>query len=117
MTVPIVTPPLSKARRAGDLLFISGQLPRGPDGALTGGDMETQARQALANLCAILQSEGARVDQVIKTTAWISAPEQLAAFNRAYREVFQPPFPARSVVVAGLAAPADVEIEAVAWLG
>lgn len=109
-------PPLSKARRAGDLLFVSGQLPRGADGRIIEGEITAQTRQALANLCAVLAEHGATPSDVVKVTAWITAPQHIDAFNSAYREVFESPFPARSTVVSQLVAPADVEIEAVADL-
>ncbi|MCJ2188997.1 RidA family protein [Novosphingobium beihaiensis] len=108
-------PPLSRFRRAGNLVFTSGQLPRGADGAIVPGGIEAQTRQALANLEAALAAAGARLDQVIKINAWLTDPTHMAGFNAVYRETFADPFPARSTVISGLAA-GDVEIEAVACL-
>lgn len=116
MTSPAPAPPLSKARRAGNLLFVSGQLPRGADGRVVEGDISAQARQALENLKSVLALNGARPDQVVKVTAWLTDLSGMDAFNAAYKEVFEPPYPARSVVQAGLVAGAAVEIEAVAWI-
>lgn len=107
-------PPLSRSRRVGDLLFVSGQLPRGADGRIVEGDVTVQTRQALANLCAVLAEHGASAGDVVKVTAWLTDAAHIDAFNRVYREVFESPFPARSVVVSQLVAPADVEVEAVA---
>jgi reactive intermediate/imine deaminase len=113
---PSSTLPLSKCRRAGNLLFVSGQLPRDESGALVGGSIERQTRQALQNLIRILKSEGCAPCDVVKVTAWITDAQHLTGFNEAYGSIFAPPFPARSVVVSGLAVPADVEIEAIALI-
>lgn len=108
-------PPLSRARRAGGLLFVSGQLPRGADGAIVEGDFTAKAERALANLVAALAAEGLEPRHVVKVTAWLTDPADAAAFNQAYVKVFAEPFPARSVVVSGLvAADAAVEVEAIA---
>ncbi|RIV86190.1 RidA family protein [Aurantiacibacter xanthus] len=114
MTTPSV-PPLSRYRRAGDLVFTSGQLPRMADGSIIPGDIEAQTRQALANLEAVLAEAGARLDQVIKVTAWLTDASLMPGFNAVYREVFAAPFPSRSTVISGLVA-GNVEIEAVACL-
>ena len=110
-------PPLSKARRAGDLLFVSGQLPRGADGQIVAGDIVAQTRQALANVRATLAEHEATPDDVVKVAVWLTDRSHYEAFNEVYREVFGAPFPARSVVVSQLVADADVEIEAIAHLG
>lgn len=110
-----VRPPLSRFRRAGNFVFTSGQLPRGADGSIVAGDIKVQTRQALVNLEAVLAEAGARMDQVVKVTAWLTDAARMPGFNEVYREVFAEPFPARSTVVSGLVA-GDVEIEAVAWL-
>lgn len=110
-------PPLSKARRAGDLLFVSGQLPRGSDGGIVAGGIEAQTRQALDNLARVVAQEGATLADVVKTTVWLTDGSDAAAFNAVYREYFAEPFPARSVVISGLVAEdALLEIEAVAAL-
>jgi 2-iminobutanoate/2-iminopropanoate deaminase len=108
-------PPLTKVRRAGNLLFVSGQLPRGQDGAIVPGDIVVQTRQSIANLQAALATAGATLEHVVKVTAWLTDVNYLDGFNQAYREAFAEPYPARSTVISGLAA-GDVEIEAIAWL-
>ena len=115
-TPPVQAPPLSKARRAGDLLFLSGQLPRGAGGAIIEGDVAVQTRQALANLVAVLEANGGTTADVVKVTAWLTDRRHYQAFNDVYCEVFSAPFPARSVVVCDLVADADVEIEATAYI-
>ncbi|RAK58404.1 RidA family protein [Phenylobacterium hankyongense] len=115
-TPPVQAPPLSKSRRAGDLLFLSGQLPRGADGQIVEGDVAVQTRQALSNLVAVLEANGGTTADVVKVTAWLTDRRHYKAFNDVYCEIFSAPFPARSVVVCDLVADADVEIEATAYI-
>jgi 2-iminobutanoate/2-iminopropanoate deaminase len=111
----MTTPPLSPARSAGALVFTSGQLARGGDGAIVAGGIEAQAERALANLVRVLADEGCVPADVVQVTAWLTEPAYGAAFNVAYRRVFAAPFPARSTVVSALLAPdALIEIEAIA---
>ncbi|ALC10519.1 RidA family protein [Sphingopyxis sp. 113P3] len=108
-------PPPSPARCAGALVFTSGQLARGGDGAIVAGGIELQAERALANLAAVLESEGCTPADVVKVTAWLTDPAHGTAFNAAYRRLFGEPWPARSTVVSALLAPgALIEVEAVA---
>jgi len=108
-------PPLSAARVAGDLVFTSGQLARGEDGAIVAGGIEAQSACALANLVRVLAENGCEPADVVKVTAWLTDPSHGAAFNAAYVRVFAEPYPARSTVVSALLAPdALVEIEAIA---
>ena len=109
--------PLSKFRKAGGFLFVSGQLPRGEGGQIVAGDIKVQTRQALSNLVAILEANGAGPKDVVKVTGWVTDLALVGAFNEVYREFFEPPYPARSVVASGLAAGADVEVEAIAYIG
>ena len=109
-------PPLSPVRFAGSTAYISGQLPRGEDGKIIAGDMQDQTRQALANLEAILKSEGLKFSNVVKVTAWITDADFMADFNSVYREFFAEPYPTRSTIVSALVVPnAMVEVEAVAY--
>jgi reactive intermediate/imine deaminase len=109
-------PPLSSVRFAGSTAYISGQLPRGEDGKIIAGDMQDQTRQALANLEAILKSEGLKFSNVVKVTAWITDADFMADFNSVYREFFAEPYPTRSTIVSALVVPdAMVEVEAVAY--
>jgi reactive intermediate/imine deaminase len=109
-----VKPPLSAVRFAGSTAYISGQLPRGTDGKIT-GDARDQARQSLNNLQTVLLSEGLSLSDVVKVTAWITDAGYMADFNMVYREFFSEPYPARSTLVSALVVPdAMIEIEAVA---
>ena len=66
------TLPLSPAVRAGDFLFISGQLGLDDDGKLVGEDIASQTRQAIARIESILAMAGGRHDQIIKTSVWLT---------------------------------------------
>ncbi|MEQ8663415.1 MAG: RidA family protein [Gammaproteobacteria bacterium] len=116
LTLPDGTPlPLSKAVRAGDFVFLSGQLGLDESGHLADG-IEAQTRHCLRNIRAILAAAGLDVGQVVKATAWLTDIDDFAAYNRVYAETFAAAPPARSTVVSGLALPgAKVEIEVIAY--
>jgi reactive intermediate/imine deaminase len=112
------TIPLSPAVRAGDFLFLSGQLGLNDSGKLAGDDVASQARQAIARLEAVLAQAGGRRDQIIKVNVWLTDGADFSAFNQVYAELFPARAPARSTVISGLLIPgARVEIDAVAYLG
>ena len=80
------------------------------------GDIKIQTQQALNNLAAILKAEGCAPADVVKVTVWLTDAAHMAGFNEAYTSMFKEPYPARSVVISGLVAAADVEIEAIALI-
>ncbi len=109
--------PLSAAVRAGNLLFISGQLGLDDQGRLVAPDVAGQLRQVVKRLRAALALAGADLDAVVKTTVWLTEAQDFPAFNAAYREFFGAQPPARSTVVGQLLIPgARVEVEAIALL-
>ncbi|WP_159587284.1 RidA family protein [Chelativorans xinjiangense] len=110
------TVPLSSVVNAGDLLFVSGQLPFGEDGRLIYGGIVEQTRQAILNIQAALQPLGAGLGDIVKTTVWLTDKNDFAGFNDAYREFFAEGPPARSTVVSALVLDVRVEIEAIAYL-
>ncbi|MCL6613726.1 MAG: Rid family detoxifying hydrolase [Firmicutes bacterium] len=115
---PAAVGPYSQAIGCGDLVFLSGQLGLTADGVLAGEDAAAQARQALANIRAVLAAAGLEMNQVLKTTVFLTDMNDFAAVNEVYREFFAEPFPARSCVqVAALPRGAKVEIEVVAGRG
>ena len=116
---PDVPPPkgaYSPGVRAGDLVFVSGQVPRDPrTGELVGGDDVTaQTRQALANVRGVLEAAGASLRDVVAVTVWLTDVDDWGAFDAVYRETFAPPFPTRAVVGASLRG-ILVEVSAVAY--
>lgn len=109
--------PYTPAVRAGDWLVCSGQVPL-RDGKLVEGGVGEATKQCVANVKALLESHGARLDQVVKTTVFLTDMADYPAMNEAYMEAFGAHRPARSAVaVAGLPLGAPVEIEAWAFLG
>jgi 2-iminobutanoate/2-iminopropanoate deaminase len=103
--------------RAGDLYFVSGQVPRNPrTGEIQGKTVAEQTRQVLANLRAALEAGGATMEDVVATTCYLANEHDWEAFNAEYRSIFKPPYPTRTTVGAGLR-DVLVEISAIAYLG
>ena len=110
------TLPLSRAVKAGDFLFLSGQLGVDDNFNLADGIFE-QTRLCINNMLGILETANMNLDNVIKTTVWLTNANDFADFNQVYAELFpQDAPPARSTVCSALAIPdALVEIEAIAF--
>jgi 2-iminobutanoate/2-iminopropanoate deaminase len=110
--------PFSEAVRAGDFLFLSGQIAEVPEtGRLAAGGIEAEARQVLTNMRRVLEANGSSLSDVVKCTAFLADIAEWPAFNTIYREFFRKPFPARSALAAsGLALNARVELECIAYL-
>lgn len=109
----------SQAVKAGNYLFLSGQLGVDPaTGALAPGGVQAETRQCLANLRMILFQLGLTMDDVAKTTVFLRDIADIDLMNAAYAETFGDHRPARSTVqVVALNKQASVEIEAIAYLG
>lgn len=107
--------PLSPAVRAGDMVFVSGQVPVKPDGSFESGNIEAQTRQVLENVKAALALAGATMDQVVKTTVWIEDARDFGGMNKTYASFFPKEPPARTTVESRLMLDIKVEIEAVAY--
>ena len=107
--------PYSQAIDTGSFLYASGQIPLDPaTGAIPEG-ITAQTRQSLANVCAILDAAGLSVDNVVKTTVFLSDMANFGAMNEVYATVFTEPYPARSAVaVRELPNGVLVEIEVIA---
>ncbi|NLD01809.1 MAG: RidA family protein [Clostridiales bacterium] len=113
---PAALGPYSAAIKVGELIFTSGQIPADPaTGELAPGGIAQQTEQSLKNLSAVLEAAGSGLDQVIKTTCFLTDMADFAAFNAAYGKYFSDHKPARSTVaVKALPKGALVEIECVA---
>jgi 2-iminobutanoate/2-iminopropanoate deaminase len=110
--------PYSPGIRAGNLLFLSGQVGFDPStGALVDGDITAQTDQVMRNIGALLKAAGADFTHVVRTTVFLADMNEFAAMNAVYgRYVVDPP-PARSTVqVAALPRNARVEIDAIALI-
>jgi 2-iminobutanoate/2-iminopropanoate deaminase len=108
--------PYSPAVRAGQFLFISGQVPIDPaTGSLVSGDIRTETRRVMDNLGALLTAGGLDFSAVVRTTVFLADINDFAAMNEVYASYFHEPFPARATVqVARLPRDARVEIDVIA---
>jgi 2-iminobutanoate/2-iminopropanoate deaminase len=116
---PAAIGPYSQAVRAGDLLFVSGQIPlEAQSGELVAGGIENQTRQVMANLEAVLAAAGLDFSAVAKTTIYLADLADFATVNGIYGEAFSADPPARvTVQVAALPKGALVEIDCIARYG
>ena len=108
----------SPAIKAGNLLFVSGQIPIDPaSGALVDGDIAAQTEQVMRNLGALLKAAGAGFEHVVRTTVFLADMNDFAAMNGVYsRHVAAPP-PARATVqVVRLPRDVKIEVDAIAVL-
>jgi len=107
--------PFSPAVRAGDFIYVSGQVPANADGEIVVGGIEAQTRQVIENLKKVLALAGATLDDVCKSTVWLHDARDFGAFNRIYMGYFGENKPARSTTEARLMVDAKVEIDVVAY--
>jgi 2-iminobutanoate/2-iminopropanoate deaminase len=113
--VPPPKGPYSPAVRAGDFIYVSGQVPRDPQtGELAGNDVATQTSQTLSNLQRVLEQAGAGLADVVSVTVYLARADDWGAMNEVYAKVFNAPFPSRTTVGAELRG-ILVEISAVAY--
>ena len=108
----------SPAIKAGNLLFISGQIPVDPaTGNLVQGDIAAQAEQVMRNLTALLRAAGASFTNVVRTTVYLADMDDFAGMNEVYSRYIVDPPPARATVqVARLPRDVKIEIDAIAVL-
>ncbi len=113
---PAAIGPYSPAIRAGNLLFISGQIPVDPStGTLVTGDITAQTDQVMRNVGALLEAAGVGFEHVVRTTVFLTDLSEFAAMNTIYATFVIDPPPARATVqVARLPRDVKVEIDAIA---
>ena len=112
---PAAIGPYSQGVVAGNLLFISGQLPLNPaTGDFVEGGIEERAHQCLKNIKAIAEAAGTGLDRAVKLTVFMTNMNDFTKINQVYAQYFKATLPARSAVqVAALPKSADIEIEAI----
>lgn len=114
--VPAPRGPYSPAVRAGDFIFVSGQVPVDPaTNELSTGDVKHETRLVLNNVKLVLEGAGATLADVVRVGVYIGDGKDFAAMNEVYSEFFGNAKPARSTIVCGFAAPIKVEIDCVAY--
>jgi 2-iminobutanoate/2-iminopropanoate deaminase len=108
----------SQAIRSGSLLFLAGQIPLDPaTGKVVSGTIAEETERVMSNVRAVLGAAGATLDNVVKTTVYLTSMADFAAFNEAYGRYFSSEPPARTTVaVAALPLGVRVEVEAIAVL-
>jgi 2-iminobutanoate/2-iminopropanoate deaminase len=114
---PIPRGPYSQAIRAGETVYVAGQIPVDPQtNQIVEGDAAVQARQVLENIKAILEAAGVSMDRVVKTTIFLADVNDFAAVNAVYAEYFTDTLPVRSTVaVAALpGGGAKLQVDAIA---
>ena len=113
---PAAIGPYSQAIRIGDFLYTSGQIALDPEsGIFLSGEIEEETEQTLKNISAILQAGGVNLENVIKTTVYLSDLNDFTRMNQVYEKYFSKNKPARACVqVAALPKGAKIEIDAIA---
>jgi 2-iminobutanoate/2-iminopropanoate deaminase len=111
--------PYSQAIKAGNFLFISGQIPLDPaTGVLDSGNIQSQTRRVLENIKAIVEAGGGTLDSIVRTTIFLKNLTDFNPVNAVYATYFREKQPARSTVeVSSLPKGAAIEIDAIAYLG
>lgn len=107
--------PFSPAIRAGDFIYVSGQVAYGENGELVEGGIIAQTRQTIENLRRILTAAGCTLDDVIKCNVWLADARDFWSFNKVYASYFPAVPPARSTVQSPLMIDAKIEIDCVAY--
>ena len=108
----------SQAVRAGNLLYVSGQIPLDPaTGEVSGADIEARIRRVFDNLRAVIEAGGGTLSQVVKLTVFLTDLGDFPVVNQVMAETFEAPYPARAAVgVAALPKGVDVEMDAIVVL-
>ena len=116
---PAAIGPYSQAIRAGDTVYLSGQIPLDPaTGELVAGDIEAQAVRVFENLKAVAEAAGGSLRQAVKITIYLTDLGHFATVNAIMARYFEQPYPARSTIeVSALPRGARVEVDAVMVLG
>jgi reactive intermediate/imine deaminase len=107
--------PLSPAVRAGDFVYVSGQVPARSDGTMATGGIAEQTEQVLSNVEAALALAGCAMEDVVKTTVYLEDARDFGAFNAVYARHFPKQPPARTTVEARLMVDIRIEVDAIAY--
>jgi reactive intermediate/imine deaminase len=106
---------LSQAIRAGDFVFVTGQVPMRDGKPMTDGGIEAQTRACLNGLSEILAEAGCDLGDVVKSMVWLKKREDFPGFNSVYAEYFPSEPPTRSALVSDFLIDILVEIECIAY--
>ena len=106
---------LSRAVRAGDMIYRTGQIPFKDGKPMTDGSIEDQTRASIEGIRSILQEADCELSDVVKSMVWLKNREDFAGFNEVYAEYFTEQQPARSAIVCDFLVDVRVEIECIAY--
>ena len=109
------TLPRSLATKAGDLVFVGGQVARDENGDVIAGGIEAHTRQTIKNVAGALALAGCTLEDVVKTMVWLDDARDFDEFNRVYGEYFPGNKPTRSTIQAKNMVGTKVEIEVIAY--
>ncbi len=107
--------PFSLAARAGGFVFVSGQASVDEKGNIVADTFEGEMRRAMAHVIRILANEGLTLSDVVQARAYLARQEDVAEYNRIYREYFPEPYPARTTIVQCLGTMLKFEIDVTAY--
>ncbi|OHV08853.1 RidA family protein [Kushneria phosphatilytica] len=116
---PAAIGPYSQAIKAGNTIYLSGQIPLDPTNMeLVGGDIELQARQVFDNMAAVCREAGGSLSDVVKLNLYLTDLDNFSKVNQIMEEYFDEPYPARAAVgVKALPRGSQVEAEGIMLLG
>ena len=106
---------LSRAVRAGDMVYLTGQVPMRGGAVMTDGSIEDQTRAVLDDIAATLALADCGLEDVVKSMVWLTSRDDFPGFNSVYAEYFPHNPPARSAVVSDLLVDVKIEIEVIAY--
>ena len=106
--------PFAKAVRAGDFVFVSGQVPA-VDGEIVAGGIVAQAERVIVNIIAALGAADCGLEHVVKVNVWLDDPRDFTSFNAVFERHFRDHPPTRSTVQSALMVDAKVEMDVIAY--
>tara|TARA_B100000674_G_scaffold89455_1_gene62032 strand:- start:1431 stop:1829 length:399 start_codon:yes stop_codon:yes gene_type:complete len=106
--------PFAKAVKAGNFIYVSGQVPA-VDGEIISGGIIAQTEQVMENIIEILNTAGCGLEHVIKVNCWLDDPRDFTSFNSVFKKYFSKHPPARSTVQSALMVDAKVEMDVIAY--
>ena len=107
--------PFSPAIEAGSFVFVSGQASVDATGKIVSDTFEGEMRRSLENVRKVLAAAGLDLKDVVRVTSYLGKQDDLAEYNRVYREIFSEPFPARSTLMGCLGTLLKYEVDVVAY--
>ena len=109
--------PTSPGIRAGDFVFLSAQFSSDEDGRPVCGTVETETRGAFDNVKRVLSRVGLDLSHIVQVRCYLADREDVAEFNRVYREIFSEPFPVRTTLAGCLPCDGRIAVDVVAFVG